>query len=91
MSSNAELAREVGCIVGDDGTGDIRVIVDHALAEDPAATAEDIAEIVREARADAAAERAEVDDEQEVASASATYTYTIYDANPHSSIGTEVE
>jgi hypothetical protein len=57
--SRADLAREVGRIVGDDGTGDIRVIVDHALAADASATAEDIAAIVREARSDAAAEESE--------------------------------
>ena len=53
------LAREVCAIVKDDGTGTIRVIVDHALIDDPNATAEDIAEIVREARQDAASEHAE--------------------------------
>lgn len=36
--------------VGDDGTGDLGVIVDHAA---PDATTEDLAEIVREARAEA--------------------------------------
>jgi hypothetical protein len=87
MSSNAEMARAVGCIVSDDGTGDIRVIVDHALAADASATAEDIAALVREARADAAAESAQ-DDEPEAASATYTYTYTIYDSGPHSSSGT---
>lgn len=47
------LLAEVVALVGDDGTGDLGVIIDHA---EPGATAEDIADIVREARADAAAE-----------------------------------
>lgn len=36
--------------VGHDGTGDVGVIVRQALADDPAATVEDIVEIVRAAR-----------------------------------------
>ena len=52
------MAARVESIVGDaDGSGDIGVIVRQALRDDAHATAEAIAEIVREARADAAAER----------------------------------
>jgi hypothetical protein len=40
----------------DDGTGDIGIIVRQALRDDPTATARDIAQIVRDARADALAE-----------------------------------
>jgi hypothetical protein len=40
--------------VGDDGTGDLGVIVDHAR---PADTVGDLVAVVREARADAALER----------------------------------
>lgn len=46
--------------IADDGTGDLGIIVRQALTDDPRATAEDIAEIVREARADARAEAAEI-------------------------------
>lgn len=41
----------------DDGTGDLAVIVDHALANDPMATAADIAREVRDVREYAAEER----------------------------------
>lgn len=51
-------AADVAAIVGDDGTGDLGGITAQALKDDPSATAEDIAEIVREARADAKLERA---------------------------------
>jgi len=40
----------------DDGTGDIGVIVDHALADDPEVTAAAVREIVLEARAEASTE-----------------------------------
>lgn len=49
----ADVARQVG----DDGTGDLGIIVRQALADDPAATVDDIVTIVREAREDAARER----------------------------------
>lgn len=52
-----QLAAEVAAMGGDDGTGDLRVIVDYALRDDPNVTADEVANIVREARADAAAER----------------------------------
>ena len=51
------LAREVAAIVGHDGSADIRTIVDCAIA-DGVTDAAEIAEIVRTARADAAAEAA---------------------------------
>lgn len=51
----AALAREVAAIVGHDGSADIRTIVDSAIA-DGVTDAAEIAEIVRTARADAAAE-----------------------------------
>ena len=51
----AALAREVAAIVGHDGSSDIRTIVDCAIADGTTDAAE-IAEIVRTARADAAAE-----------------------------------
>ncbi|MGQ0834971.1 MAG: hypothetical protein ACT4O5_08660 [Gammaproteobacteria bacterium] len=41
----------------DDGTGDLEIIVRQALKDDPAATDEDIIEIIEEARADAERER----------------------------------
>jgi hypothetical protein len=47
----------VAALVGDDGTGDLGVIVRQALIDDPSATAGGIAEIVREARAEARIER----------------------------------
>ena len=52
----AELARNVSAMVGHDGTADIRTIVDCALSDNPDVTAEEIAEIVREAREDAKGE-----------------------------------
>lgn len=48
---------EVAGLVGDDGTGDLGIIVRQALAEDPTVSAEAIAETVREARRDATVER----------------------------------
>jgi len=51
-----EVCREVASIVGDDGTGDLGVIVRQALRDDPNATPEEIADIVREAREDAPSE-----------------------------------
>lgn len=51
----AALAREVAAIVGHDGSADIRTIVDCAIADGTTDAAE-IAEIVRAARVDAAAE-----------------------------------
>lgn len=47
-----ELLAEVGALVEDDGTGDLGVIVDCALKDDPSTTAADIAAIVRDARAE---------------------------------------
>lgn len=41
----------------DDGTGDLGVIVDRAIADDPNVTAADVREIVLAARRDAAEER----------------------------------
>lgn len=43
-------------LVGDDGTGDLGAIVRQAIGDDTSVTARAIADIVREARADAAAE-----------------------------------
>lgn len=51
-----DLCRAVELLAGHDGSGDIRTIVECALVDDPDVTAEDIAKIVREARADAALE-----------------------------------
>ena len=51
---NADRAAELAAIVGDDGTDNLRVIVDAS----PDATIEELAEIVREARADWAEEQA---------------------------------
>lgn len=53
-----ELLPRVAALVGDDGTGDLGVIIRSALAKDASVTAEDIADIVREAREEAALERA---------------------------------
>lgn len=50
----AELLSVVASMVGDDGTGDLGVIVDQALADDAEVTAQEVAEIVREAREEAA-------------------------------------
>lgn len=52
------LAHEVEAVVGSDGASDIRVIVDAALADDPNVTVDEVVEIVREARREAAADRA---------------------------------
>jgi hypothetical protein len=51
------LCAEVATLVGDDGTGDLRAIVDEALRDDRDATAGNIADVVAEARAAADAER----------------------------------
>lgn len=57
-----DLCDEAGSMVGDDGTGDgtgdIRTIVDEELRQGRPVTAAGIAAIVREARQDAADERA---------------------------------
>jgi len=53
----SELIAETRLLVGDDGSGTLGIIVRQALADDPESTAEDCAAIVREAIADAAAER----------------------------------
>jgi hypothetical protein len=42
----------------DDGTGTLGIIVDQALADDPAVTVDEVREIVREAKADAQVEAA---------------------------------
>lgn len=52
----ADLTRELALRVGDDGTGDLRVIVDAALEENPEITLDELVEIVLDARADAALE-----------------------------------
>lgn len=52
------LTRELADRVGSDGSDDLRVIVDQALADDPNVTIETLAEIVEEARQDAAREAA---------------------------------
>jgi hypothetical protein len=44
---------EVAVLVGDDGTDNLGVIVRQALIDDPDATPEDIAAIVRDARDEA--------------------------------------
>jgi hypothetical protein len=56
MTTTSELIDAVAALTGDDGTGDLGVIVRQALRDDPAAAAWEIAEIVREARADASGE-----------------------------------
>lgn len=48
------LAFEVADLVGDDGSGDIGVITRQAVKDSPRVTAQEIAEIVRQAREDAA-------------------------------------
>lgn len=56
--TNAEilkLVREAEVYI-DDGTGDLRTVVECALEDDPAATVEDIRRIWAEATADAAEE-----------------------------------
>lgn len=58
LAGRAAMVYEVASLVGyGDGSGDLGIIVEQALTDDPDATAEDIAEIVREARQDAADER----------------------------------
>ena len=54
-----EMIAEVVLLVPEaaDGTGDLGIVVGEALARDPLATAEEIAEIVREAIEDARIER----------------------------------
>lgn len=58
-----DAVREMAALVerlvpgADDGTGTLGIIIRQALVDDPAATAGDIAEIVREAIADAREER----------------------------------
>lgn len=52
-----DMIAAVETITGDDGTGDLGIIVRQALRDDPAATAEDIAAIVVDARADARRDR----------------------------------
>lgn len=52
----SRITRDLAAIVGDDGTGDLRVIVDAAI-RDGIYDVQQIADIVREARADATAER----------------------------------
>lgn len=51
------LAFVVGMIAGDDGSGDIGVITEHALRDDPQVTLADLVDIVREAREEYALER----------------------------------
>jgi hypothetical protein len=51
-----ELIEALGFAVGDDGTDNLRVIVETALSDDRDVTLEELVEIVTEARADAAAE-----------------------------------
>jgi hypothetical protein len=50
----ADRIAELACVVGDDGSGDLGVIVDSAS---PDATTDELVEIVRETRRDAALER----------------------------------
>ncbi len=52
------LIAELAAVVGDDGTGDLGVIVDTALADDPSVSVAELVDIVREARSDASLERA---------------------------------
>lgn len=47
----------VSTLIADDGTGDMGIIVRQALRDNPRTTAEEIAEIIREARADWAREQ----------------------------------
>lgn len=54
MDRKARIAA-LAAVVGDDGTGDLGVIVDNAA---PDATTEELAEVVREAREEAALEEA---------------------------------
>lgn len=53
-----ELVRELALVVGDDGTGNLRVVVDEELARNPDVTVAELAEIWRQACADYAAEQA---------------------------------
>lgn len=52
------LVSGAAALVGNDGTGDLGVIVRQALIDDPATTVKDVARIVREAREDAAIDAA---------------------------------
>ena len=52
-----DLIAEVARLVGDDGTGDLGIIVRQAVADDPSCKPAEIADIVRDAREEAAAER----------------------------------
>jgi hypothetical protein len=52
MATEQELYTQVAAMIGDNGTGDIAAITREALADDAEVTARDIAEIVREARAE---------------------------------------
>lgn len=58
LEHRLELLAEVMGYAGvvDDGTGDLRVILDTALAADPHVTAAEVAEIVLQAQADWTAE-----------------------------------
>jgi hypothetical protein len=49
-----DMVDSVAALVSSDGSGDLGLIVRLALADDPTASAEDIADIVREARQEAA-------------------------------------
>lgn len=51
----AERAAALAARVGDDGTGDLRVIVDAAIAQGDSLSLDDLAEVVRDARAEARA------------------------------------
>lgn len=46
---------EVAALVGDDGTGDLGIIVRQALTDDSNVSAEDIAAVMRDAREEARA------------------------------------
>lgn len=52
----AEMIKGVALRCGDDGTGDIGLIVRQAIADDPDVTVDEIVEIVRTARSDFAAD-----------------------------------
>jgi hypothetical protein len=56
-SAREVLYNLVSSVVGDDGTGDLGVIVDHALAQDPDVAIDDVAQTALEAREDARLER----------------------------------
>jgi len=57
-ANRAAWVKELALVVGDDGTGDLGIIVDVAIETGDEISIDSLAEIVRQARRDARAERA---------------------------------